>query len=59
MLGTLYAYNDWMGKVNIFLQMIADRENFLGRAPLAHACNPSYSGGRYQKDHGPKPALGK
>jgi hypothetical protein len=48
-----------MGKVNIFLQMIADRENFLGRAPLAHACNPSYSGGRYQKDHGPKPALGK
>jgi hypothetical protein len=27
--------------------------------PLAHACNPSYSGGRDQKDHGLKPVLGK
>jgi hypothetical protein len=24
--------------------------------PVAHACNPSYSGGRDQKDHGSKPA---
>jgi hypothetical protein len=23
---------------------------------VAHACNPSYSGGRDQKDHGSKPA---
>jgi hypothetical protein len=23
---------------------------------VAHACNPSYSGGRDQKDHGLKPA---
>jgi hypothetical protein len=26
---------------------------------LAHACNPSYSGGRDQEDHGWKPVLGK
>jgi hypothetical protein len=26
---------------------------------VAHACNPSYSGGRDQKDHNSKPALGK
>jgi hypothetical protein len=24
--------------------------------PVAHACNPSYSGGRDQKDSGSKPA---
>jgi hypothetical protein len=27
------------------------------RALVAHACNPSYSGGRDQEDHGSKPAL--
>jgi hypothetical protein len=26
---------------------------------VAHTCNPSYSGGRDQKDHGLKPAPGK
>jgi hypothetical protein len=25
-------------------------------AKVAHACNPSYSGGRNQEDHGLKPA---
>jgi hypothetical protein len=25
-------------------------------APVAHACNPSYSGGRDLEDHGSKPA---
>jgi hypothetical protein len=25
-------------------------------APVAHACNPSYLGGRDQEDHGLKPA---
>jgi hypothetical protein len=25
-------------------------------APVAHACNPSYSGGRDQEDYGSKPA---
>jgi hypothetical protein len=24
--------------------------------PVSHACNPSYSGGRDQEDHGLKPA---
>jgi hypothetical protein len=27
--------------------------------PVAHACNPSYSGGRNQEDQSSKPALGK
>jgi hypothetical protein len=26
------------------------------QAPVAHTCNPSYSGGRVQEDHGLKPA---
>jgi hypothetical protein len=26
---------------------------------VAHACNPSYSGGSNQEDHSSKPALGK
>jgi hypothetical protein len=26
-----------------------------GQAPVAHACNPSYSRGRNQEDHGSKP----
>jgi hypothetical protein len=28
----------------------------MGWALVAHACNPSYSGGRDQEDHGLKPA---
>jgi hypothetical protein len=28
-------------------------------APVVHACNPSYSRGKDQEDHGWKPALGK
>jgi hypothetical protein len=30
-----------------------------GRSLVAHACNPSYLGGRDQEDSGSKPALGK
>jgi hypothetical protein len=26
-----------------------------GLAPVAHACNPNYLGGRDQEEHGPKP----
>jgi hypothetical protein len=29
---------------------------FYSRAPVAHACNPSYSRGRDQEDHSSKPA---
>jgi hypothetical protein len=29
------------------------------QAPVAHACNPSYSGDRDQEDHGSKPAYHK
>jgi hypothetical protein len=28
----------------------------MSRALVAHACNPSYSGGRDKEDHGLKPA---
>jgi hypothetical protein len=28
----------------------------VSQAPVAHACNPSYSGGRDQENHGLKPA---
>jgi hypothetical protein len=31
----------------------------LGQVLVAHACNPSYSGGRDQEDRGSKPTLGK
>jgi hypothetical protein len=30
----------------------------MSQAGVAHACNPSYSGGRDQEDHGSKPAWG-
>jgi hypothetical protein len=30
--------------------------NNYGWAPVAHTCNPSYSGGRDQEDHSSKPA---
>jgi hypothetical protein len=33
-----------------------NKNNELGRALMAYACNPSYSGGRDQKDQGLKPA---
>jgi hypothetical protein len=29
------------------------------QVPVAHACNPRYSGGRDQEDHGSKPAQAK
>jgi hypothetical protein len=31
----------------------------IGQPLVAHACNPSYSGGRDQEDPGSKPAPGK
>jgi hypothetical protein len=31
-------------------------KNKIGRVPVAHACNPSYSGGRDQEDGGSKPS---
>jgi hypothetical protein len=33
-----------------------DIKNANSRAPVAHTCNSSYSGGRDQEDHGSKPA---
>jgi hypothetical protein len=34
------------------------RKRERAQAPVAHACNPSYSGGRDQEDQGLKPAWG-
>jgi hypothetical protein len=33
-----------------------DKNLSIGQALVAHACNPSYSGGRDQEDHSSKPA---
>jgi hypothetical protein len=33
------------------------KERDVGWAPVAHFCNPSYSGSRDQEDHGSKPAF--
>jgi hypothetical protein len=35
-----------------------DKELHFGKAPVAHTCNPSYSGGRDQVDHISKPTRG-
>jgi hypothetical protein len=35
------------------------KNQWTGQVPVAHGCNPNYSGGRNQEDHGSKPALGK
>jgi hypothetical protein len=34
-------------------------KNLSGMVPVAHACNPSYSGGRDREDQRSKPALSK
>jgi hypothetical protein len=39
--------------------MLTVKRGSMGRALVAHACNPSYSGGRDQKDHASKSAMGK
>jgi hypothetical protein len=35
---------------------VQHRKNKRIKVPVAHTCNPSYSGGRDQKDRGSKPA---
>jgi hypothetical protein len=36
-------------------KITASFSNLHSRVPVAHTCNPSYSGGRDQEDHGWKP----
>jgi hypothetical protein len=38
---------------------LKDKKMVVGQVLVAHACNPSYSGGRDQEDHDSKPPLGK
>jgi hypothetical protein len=40
------------GKSAMALHLVRYNQSW---APVAHACDPSYSGGRYQEDHGLKP----
>jgi hypothetical protein len=42
--------HSWDNQFEAFLKVA------MSRAPVAHACNPSYSGGRDQADHDSKPA---
>jgi hypothetical protein len=41
--------------VSWLLNEAANESQLTGRALMAHACNPSYSGGRDQEDRGSKP----
>jgi hypothetical protein len=50
-LGCLSVLSLWQGLLIMTVE--------LSWAPVAHACNPSHSGGRDQEDHSLKPALGK
>jgi hypothetical protein len=38
--------------------LLGDKNCGISQALVAHTCNPSYSGGRYQEDHGSKAAGG-
>jgi hypothetical protein len=40
-----------------FIKKMTHKKQLCGWASVAHACNPSYSGGRDQEDCGSKPAL--
>jgi hypothetical protein len=44
----------------IFISALGVHTNLIySWAPVAHTCDPSYSGGRDQEDHGSKPACAK
>nr|XP_020008023.1 X-ray radiation resistance-associated protein 1-like [Castor canadensis] len=45
--------------VNFLMVSFFNKTSSKSRAPVAHACNPSYSGGRDQEDRGFKPARAK
>jgi hypothetical protein len=36
--------------------ILNEKDGEILQAPVAHVCKPSYSGGRDEEDHGPKPA---
>jgi hypothetical protein len=41
---------------NMSLEILFKKKNARSQAPVAHTCNPSYSGGKDQKDRGSKSA---
>jgi hypothetical protein len=41
------------------ISVIKKKKKIKNQVTVAHACNPSYSGGRDQEDHGSKPAQAK
>jgi hypothetical protein len=42
-----------------YIQPLFKNLHLFSQVPIAHACNPSYSGGRDQEDRNLKPALAK
>jgi hypothetical protein len=52
-------------RIRLFIERISKKTQHISLRYMdswvlvAHTCNPSYSGGRDQEDHGLKPALGK
>jgi hypothetical protein len=49
----IYKFN--LGKINMFMVSASSRY-WIYQESVAHACNPSYSGGRDLEDQGSKPA---
>jgi hypothetical protein len=51
----LINFNKFYGSLDFIMRPCLKKEK-ISWVPLAHACNPSYSGGRDQEDRGSKPA---
>jgi hypothetical protein len=53
--GTVFLH-EWLRRLFIYLEWTPPViQKLMDQAPVAHACNPSYSGGRDQKDCSLKP----
>jgi hypothetical protein len=62
-LGQVVEYLDFVSNVSLHIckQCVSSsviKSHFFCWAPVAHVCNPSYSGGRDQEDLGSKPVQG-
>jgi hypothetical protein len=47
---------EWSLFLDLVPEVLLVKKYYLLRAPVAHACNPSYSGGSDMEDHSTKPA---
>jgi hypothetical protein len=55
----LLSSEDYRHKPQVLTRSSLVSSRSADRAPVAHTCNPSYSGGRDQEDHGLRPVPGK